>query len=418
MKKIVTFTVAVLAGIFITSISFLFFVGIRAHQKNVTVQLYNRFHKIVDHKKVFNWLGFISPTQLETQTMVYDTVFFTQKVLYPLGPQFNLVSPSDSNAEAVVAQTIAQTIADTIHKIKFNLQWDYDGQALTVRDAAHPTTPKMQSPKIILSLVGTASPESQKDGFWKSIQPGQLEPENAALAKARLDRTAPLVLDNLHRLGVDSIRLDGLESAELQFSETDSPEDSLTAVAMLDSMRYVEAFVWIPVQRLEIKPATAPVGLPIVVIFAFAFVAFIWAFISFDFSFIPGLIWEALKLYALLILVAIVCIALVYFLWDIRMILWHLLLVVFVILAIIILVCIIGYTAWYIYNIDWEHILDFLGLLVFLFFHFLCFLAEKFVELVVWIYKKRDYVFVANLVLDTAVYIAVKLGWLHFVWTY
>ena len=418
MKKIARFAAASLAVIFIVSISLLLLFGMWAHHNNQTIETYNRFHKIVDHKKVFNWWGFISPTQVETQAMVHDTVFFTKKVVYPVSPQFDLVSPSDSNAEAVVAQTIAQTIADTIHKIKFNLQWDYDGQARAVRDAVHPPTLQMQSPKVILSLVGTASPESQKDGFWKSIQPGQLEPENAVLAKARLDRTAPLVLSNLHRLGVDSIRIDGLESTELQFSETDSPEDSLTAVVMLDSMRYVEAFVWIPVQRLEITPVTSPVGLPFVVIFACVLVAFIWAFICFDFSFVPGLIWEALKLYALLILVTIACIALGYFLWSIRMILWYMLIGIATILAIFILVWIVGYTVWYIRNIDWEHFFDLLGLAMFLLFHFLCLLVERCIQFVKWVCSKPGYILVVHLVFDALVILAYKLGWLHIFWTH
>ena len=136
--------------------------------------LYSRFKKVHGRDTTFNYWAIMSPFQTEKQTIVTNAVTFDKKVRYPLAHQFTCVSPIDT-AEKAVARQIAQTIADTVHKIQVSNLFDYDDQSDAVRTASHPTTISTVSPKVVLSLFGTASPEAAKYGFENSLQPGRYE---------------------------------------------------------------------------------------------------------------------------------------------------------------------------------------------------------------------------------------------------
>jgi hypothetical protein len=247
MKKFNRISALVALTIVIVSAVFLIAFSGMHHSKGHDITAYDRFHKEVNGKREFNYWALVSPVQTESQSIVNDTVRFTERVYYPLAPVFKVV---------------AQAIADTVNKVKLDLGLDYDQQSTQVRAAHHVPTPKLTEPHIFLSLHGTASPEAANHGFNKSIKPGNFEPENAQLAAARVERTHGLLIQDLKNLGIDSVTVASVTSEELQFSETDVV-DSSTAVAMFPDMRYVIASVDIPMQRLVITPAIAPVALPI-----------------------------------------------------------------------------------------------------------------------------------------------------------
>ncbi len=260
MKKVILFsTIALLIA---SIVYFTIQTAVRA-SKGDHIAVYPRFMKVDENgNHSFNWWALLSPIQGEGQNVITDTIQFGKTVIYPVAPHFDVVAPESDTAEAYVAQAIAQEIADTLKKISLDSSWDYDGQGSAVRRAAQPNTLSVEKPSVSLSLHGTASPEAVKYGFWQSIQPGVLEPENALLAQARLQRTTGLLVGDIHDLGVQQVSITDTSSEELQFSETDMP-DSSTAAAMLPSMRYVRANVTIPVQRLVVTPYESPIALPI-----------------------------------------------------------------------------------------------------------------------------------------------------------
>lgn len=238
--------------------------GILGLMNGEKIAVYPRLQKEdSDGKKIFNIWGLLSPLAVERQKTIYDTVRFTEKVIYPVAPKFQLVAPSDTRAETFVANKISKVISDTIDKIKIRLKYDYDGQSLATRNAANPKTVKLQDPKVDLWLLGTASPESTKDGFEKSIQPGNLEKENAILAEQRLKRTGALLKRNLTKLKIGSVRILRQNSKELQLKDSNEVAQVIANPGLLDTMRYVKADVRIPLQKLVITPITTPIAFPL-----------------------------------------------------------------------------------------------------------------------------------------------------------
>ena len=188
--------------------------------------------------------------------MSYDTVRFTQKVLYPYGKNFQCVAPSDTMAELFVANEIEKVINDSISRILVRTRLDYDKTSLYVRKATPLKNRFVSVPVVDLKLFGTASPEATKYGYEKSIQPGQLEQENIDLAQQRLNRTAAILKER----GFDT---SAENSIELQFSDGASLERALVDKSVLDNMRYVSADVTIAVEKLEVTTMTAPVLFPL-----------------------------------------------------------------------------------------------------------------------------------------------------------
>lgn len=255
----------IVVGLLIASALFLAgFATIKMSQGD-DVHFYDRFTKSEDGKSYkFNWMGILSPIASESQKVIHDTVKFTKRVIYPIGPKFNVVAPTNGDsAENVVAYEIAKVISDSINKIVLDLTFDYDGQAKAVRNAQNPQTPKLEKSKVFMSLFGTASPEAAKYGFEKSIQPGELEAENAKLASQRLLRTDTLILKHLSSFGIKNVKITELNSAELQLKSNDEVSKVLSDHNVLNKMRYVQADVTIATERLKITPATAPILLPI-----------------------------------------------------------------------------------------------------------------------------------------------------------
>lgn len=256
-KTIITFCTA----LFIASAAILISFSAYNAIKGNSLEMYPRFYKIVDGKKQFNPWSLISPVQLEAQSIQKDVKFETETAVpYPVAPKFQLVNPTDTSVETTVANQIAKAINDSIEKAVINNAFDYDGTAEMVRNYAKPTTVPTVKPKINLSLTGTASPEAVKYGFMQSVQPGNFEIENAELAKERLNRTTAILLRKLHEFGIDTVKL-SKKSQEVQF--TKPVTDSLIVVKQLQNMRYVQAHVIVPMERVVVTPVTAPILLPI-----------------------------------------------------------------------------------------------------------------------------------------------------------
>lgn len=251
MKKLLVFCFAfsLIAIFFLASLS-----GYRSLQGD-DVRVYTRFFTTDSTGTHFNWLGLLSPIQTESQKVVTDTVRFSHKVVYPYGKNFQCVNPTDTTAEQFVANEIGQVINDSITKIRFNTSLDYDGTALAVRKSANPNIRTLARPTVELKLLGTASPEARKYGFEQSLMPGHFEPENDTLAHARLERTAEILAEKGFPATTSL-------ATELQFSDTASAMMAIQNPAILDGLRWVEASVTIPIERLEVMPATAPVLFP------------------------------------------------------------------------------------------------------------------------------------------------------------
>ena len=263
MNKVIKYTLAFAATVIVAGILFLtIFSGVRLY-KGESLTAYNRFHKVENGKEKFNFLGLLSPLQVESQKQVNDTVHFMHTVVYPLAPHFKVVAPDDTTvSEAFVANEIARVVMDTINKRKFNLAFDYDHQALAVRASQHIALRPLIEPYVRMSLHGTASPEAGKYGFYQSIKPGVIEHENEVLAAERVARTTELLVDDLIKLGITCVTVSKVTSEELQFSETDMV-DSATAVGMLPGMRYVRATIDISMQHTEVTPVTVPIAFPL-----------------------------------------------------------------------------------------------------------------------------------------------------------
>lgn len=256
-KTVLTACVAVFA---LSAISILLYCGSMeiagAHTK-----AYFRFFKTDESgKKTFNPWALISPIQFESQMKNSDTAEITTAVGYPLAPKFTCVSPTGIPEEVLIANQIAKQIADTIASVMVYTLFDYDNTSRAVRKNVNPNTPLVNPSRVIINLEGTASPEAAKYGFMNSVQPGNLEKENASLAKQRLDRTSSLLLQKLHTHGIDKVVL-SKKSYEKQFSHP--MNDSIEVVKKLDAMRYVSANVSISMERVDVSLITAPILLPI-----------------------------------------------------------------------------------------------------------------------------------------------------------
>lgn len=261
MKKVFNYTLIAAIVILIASVLYLTGFAVTQQLKGEKVTAYHRLYKNVDGQKKFNYWGILSPIQVESQKLVDTTIAFDFKVLYPIAPKFKIIAPGDT-VESWIAGQMANTIADSLQKITYNLMLDYDNQAMAVREVKEIKTLSVSQPHLYLSLHGTASPEAAKYGFRSSIKPGVLEPENAEVAQARVERTTPLLLENLKSRGLDSVTVTSVTSQEVQFSETDEV-DSITAVMMLPDMRYVKVFGQAVLTQVQITPATAPIALPL-----------------------------------------------------------------------------------------------------------------------------------------------------------
>ncbi|MCE9517660.1 hypothetical protein K8Q96_01505 [Candidatus Nomurabacteria bacterium] len=247
----------VIFAIAIASVLFLTFSAIIGAVKEGKVIVYNRLQRVNnDGQKEFNPWGLLSPVTVESQKIVNDTVRFSHSVVYPIAPSFKLVEPK-GNAEAKVASEIAKAISKRLYAIQYRIGLDYDGQAIAVRKASNPNSLEISRPKIDIQTTGTASPESAKDGFEKSIRIGHFEPENAQLAKERLVRTNTHLVRNTEKLDAD-VFLSKSESKELQLSSQEEVEQVLKNPALLDAKRFVTADVMIITQRLVVTPVTSP----------------------------------------------------------------------------------------------------------------------------------------------------------------
>jgi hypothetical protein len=181
MKKVIL----VMVGIFALNLLAESIYGILGLMNGEKIAVYPRLQKEgADGKNHFNYWGLLSPLAVERQKTIYDTVRFSEKVIYPVAPKFELVAPNDTKAEIFVANKISKVIADTIDKIKIRLKYDYDGQSLATRNAANPKTVKLQDPKVDLWLLGTASPESAK--FKTATKEINMLLENAKWSKDQL----------------------------------------------------------------------------------------------------------------------------------------------------------------------------------------------------------------------------------------
>ena len=81
--------------LFIFSVAFLFTWDVFHLASGQKVNTYHRFQKSEDGKhKQFNWWALLSPVQTESQHVLDDTIRFTHKVVYPIGPHFELVPPT------------------------------------------------------------------------------------------------------------------------------------------------------------------------------------------------------------------------------------------------------------------------------------------------------------------------------------
>lgn len=250
-------TIKVMLVIAIASVLFLTFSAIIGAVKEGKVVAYNRLQRVSDTgKKEFNPWGLLSPVAVESQKIMNDTVRFSHSVLYPIAPSFKLVAPKD-NREAKVASEIAKAISKRLYAIQYRIGLDYDGQAIAVRKANNPNSLKISRPKIDIQTTGTASPESAKDGFAKSIEIGQFEPENVQLAKERLARTNTLLVQNTEKLDAD-VSLSSAKWEEIQLSSQKEVEQVLKNPALLDAKRFVKADVMIITQRLVVTPVTSP----------------------------------------------------------------------------------------------------------------------------------------------------------------
>lgn len=246
------------ACVSLTLISIFFLSGLSGYRslQGDDVRVYTRFFTTDSTGTHFNWYGIFSPVQTETQKTVTHTMKFSHKVIYPYGKNFQCIAPDDSTAEEFVAQEIARVINDSLTKISYNTSFDYDKTSLAVRKSANPSTRQLAKPTVILSLFGTASPEARKYGFQESLMPGHIEPENTGLSGQRLERTAARLEQKGFPATVKSWQ-------EIQFRDTASALSAVANPYILDTMRYVQANVVMPVQRLEITPVTVPVLLPI-----------------------------------------------------------------------------------------------------------------------------------------------------------
>ncbi len=280
MKKFFKYTAVISAIVLVTSVVFLSSYALYKYVQGEEVTAYDRFYKKVDGKSVFNWYSLLFPVQTESQKIIRDTLAFDFKVAYPLAPKFEVVPPVDTTeTERTVVRKLSALLADTLSKHKFDLRYDFDGQSLPVRDAHGIATPAVAKPHIFASLHGTASPEAGRKTFVSSIKPGVLEPGNAKVAQQRAERTATYLQQEIAALKIsDKFSLDTITSEELQFSETDVV-DSSTATMMLPEMRYACLHGFVPYERVEITPVTAPVTLPLwIALTSLLGLALLWLF--------------------------------------------------------------------------------------------------------------------------------------------
>ncbi len=257
MKK---YAIKVTFYLFVTTILFLVGLGIYHSIKGNEVAIYPRFQKSEGKSSEFNWCSPFFPIQFEYQKLETFEFKFDHRVKYPIAPKFNVVHGIDSS-EIIVANEIADFIYDSLHYIQFNLGFDLDGQSLAVRTAKSPWTLHVNKAYLTeLNFKGTASPEALKYGLEKSLQPGAFEPENANLAKGRLELTDSLTKANLAKRGVDLTKtLIVLNSEELQLDSADVKK-AMTDSSILDEMRYVQATIKGRAQRLIITPVLLPIG--------------------------------------------------------------------------------------------------------------------------------------------------------------
>ncbi len=251
MEKIIKiFLCAILASV-------LYQVGfalIHANQGD-TVTIQSRFTKVEDGKKVFNWAGVFTPTQVTAFKTTEKVTNFTERVTYPVAPKFDLVAPSDSK-EDVVASKISKVIQDSLRKITYNNALNYDGTSFAVLQASGDSMPVVSKPQIVLSLIGTASPEAKKYGFRESMEPGCFEVENQKLAEARLDRTQKLLSEKLAKT---NFRITKTEAKEIQFQNEKEVASAVADPTLLNAMRYVEAKVIITSQNVKVIPCPSPI---------------------------------------------------------------------------------------------------------------------------------------------------------------
>lgn len=215
----------------------------------------HRLYKMEHGKKVFNWSGLLSFSQVTALKVVKDEKTFTERVQYPKAPKFDLVAPT-YNAEKFVADKITRTIKDSLKKMTYNHSFDYDGQSFKVLQAKDLKMPRIPQPTIEMKLKGTASPEAKKYGYEASLQVGHRELENQKLAEARMTRTADSLKKNFSGI---SFKITKREAEELQLKDSTEIGKVLKDPSLLGKMRYVEAKIKIISYHVKVIPCPSPV---------------------------------------------------------------------------------------------------------------------------------------------------------------
>jgi len=204
-------------------------------------------------KNGFNWKGIFSPVEVTVTERSPFTKHFSKKVFYNISSDFVTLSPKDGMAEIRVANEFKAAIDSSKSRVKMDFGFNYDGENDDVYYYHHANAPTVAKTTVIVdSMIGTASPEARSYGFLYSLMPGNTEPENAALAKRRLDRTSAI----LSRMGYKAKKL---SSKELQLPSKAAAYKAAANPEMLDSMRYVQIHWTINGEYVQVTTQTAPV---------------------------------------------------------------------------------------------------------------------------------------------------------------
>lgn len=215
---------------------------------------YLRFLRTTDdNAKKFNAWGIFSPLQVEKQKLDSATKTIHKRIYFPVSPKFILINTNEKWENYVVLEIIR--VADSARKTVYDYHFDFDHTSKEVRKYAKPTELDVPDYVSYINLFGTASPESVKEGYEKSIYPGNFERENGHIARERSQSIA----QKLETLGYT---VGTVESSEIQLSKEDYWK-ALKDRTVLDKLRYVDVTINILYSKLEVETLTLPVLLPL-----------------------------------------------------------------------------------------------------------------------------------------------------------
>lgn len=219
------------------------------------------------NSKKFNGWAIFSPIQVEKQKLDSAVKTFTRRIILPLSSDFKFVNTNEKweNLMAKEIVRIADSAMETIQTYRF----DYDHTSKEVRDYAKPKELTVPHYVLYINLKGTASPESEKEGYDNSIYPGHFEKENGRLARERAQNIAKYIKAMGYPVGI-------IESTELQLSK-DEYWQALKDRSILDKMRYVDVTINILYKRLEVQTLTLPVLLPIWILLSVLTLVFLFS---------------------------------------------------------------------------------------------------------------------------------------------